>query len=42
MKGVFLMNKKDYNDRHEMMIKDFKRRPFISLIVTIPIIILQF
>ena len=31
----------DHQGHHEMMIKDFKRRFFISLIVTIPILILS-
>jgi len=31
----------DHHNHHEMMIKDFKRRFFISLIVTIPILILS-
>ncbi len=38
------MNEKenhDHNEHHKMMIKDFKRRFFISLIVTLPILILS-
>ncbi|WP_202708547.1 copper-translocating P-type ATPase [Sporosalibacterium faouarense] len=31
----------DHHNHHEMMIEDFKRRLFISLIVTIPILILS-
>ena len=33
--------KHDHDNHHEMMIEDFKRRFFISLIVTIPILILS-
>jgi Cu2+-exporting ATPase len=32
---------KNHNDHHKMMIEDFKRRFFISLIVTLPILILS-
>ena len=32
---------KDHHNHHEMMIEDFKRRLFISLIVTIPILLLS-
>ncbi len=35
------MNEKDHHNHHEMMIEDFKRRFFISLIVTVPILILS-
>ena len=31
----------DHHNHHEMMIKDFKRRLFISLIVTVPILVLS-
>ena len=34
-------NHDNHEDHHEMMIKDFKRRFFISLVVTIPILILS-
>ncbi len=35
------MDHENHHNHHEMMIKDFKRRLFISLIVTIPILVLS-
>lgn len=34
-------NNGSHHNHHEMMIKDFKRRLFISLIVTVPILVLS-
>ena len=31
----------DHSNHHEMMIEDFKKRFFVSLVITVPILILS-